>query len=524
MPIKRFEPTLAVEIIGPRYGSGYRIGGRLVLTAKHLLGEIGSSCKVRDKRSSWETDGHVVWTAPGKADVALVELPQATEACDSIVFGRLPIKPPAEKLKFDLYGWPEWARTTYPDQPDLAGGRHIDGICYLADFSPEGLLVLVLEPERKPDSSQLADDSSSWKGISGAAVVSNGLLIAVQHHHQNPNRASSLEATPLWPLFEEPSWCKQLQDHGIPTKPQDVLPRAIPHEERQMQAIEAITGKLNRLEQAGRLKNVAEAIRQLEGGESINPKDGQTRAQRTAVCMVQNIPVIEVIRRLASFFETEEAPNAETIADIVTELLPLNYFPHVVQRVRQSLSERHFSIIVDEKVSTWTLAEILAAAYEEKPAEFTILDGVVRGRSAIAYAQGPEVGPGEIGDESSGLLPAVRDVFFYLIERLDVAPRPAGADVIRTIDSYVAQLQGVITARRHQQRQRTLYYVLTVQEDAARREFLAKVLGRVREKLPQLLFVELAQYQLDPEESEIEDYMKTIHMKVRAQIARQERS
>jgi hypothetical protein len=522
MPIKRFEPTLAVEIISPGYGSGYRIGGRLVLTAKHLLGEVGSSCKVRDKRSSWEDDGQVVWIAPGEADVALLKLSQAIEACDSIVFGRLPMKPPAEKLRFDSYGWPQWARTTYPDQPDLAGGRHIDGVCYLADRSPEKLLVL--EPERKPDSSQLSDNRSPWEGISGAAVVCNGFVVAVHHHHQQPNRASSLEATPLWPLFEEPSWCKQLQDHGIPTELQDVLPRAIPHETRQMQAIGAITDKLNRLEQVGCLKKVAEAIRQLGGGESINPNDKQTRANLTAVCIVQKIPVIEVIRNLASFFETEQATNAETIADIVNDLLPLNYFPSVVQRLRQSLNERHFSIVVDEKVSTWTLAEILAAAYDEKPAEFTILDGVVRGRSAIAYAQGPEVGPGEIGDESSGLLPTVRDVLSYLIERLDVAPRTAGTDVVRTIDSYVAQLQGVLTARRHKQRQRTLYYVLTPQEDAARREFLAKVLGHVREKLPQLLFVELAQYQQDPEESEIEDYIQTIQMKVRAQITRQERS
>ena len=37
MALRNFEPKLAVEIIKPKYGSGYRIGGRLVLTAKHLF-------------------------------------------------------------------------------------------------------------------------------------------------------------------------------------------------------------------------------------------------------------------------------------------------------------------------------------------------------------------------------------------------------------------------------------------------------------------------------------------------------
>ena len=64
MPIRQFEPCRAVEIIAPKYGSGYRIGGRLVLTAAHLLNNVGSDCEVRDKPPGFAREtAQVVWKA-----------------------------------------------------------------------------------------------------------------------------------------------------------------------------------------------------------------------------------------------------------------------------------------------------------------------------------------------------------------------------------------------------------------------------------------------------------------------------
>ncbi len=211
MVCRRFEPERAVEIVGPTYGSGYRIGGRLVLTAAHLFpAGVGSACRARSKPTFGTVDATVAWTAPG-ADIALVALPDIVASCEPVAFGALPSEP--DKVRFDLYGWPKWARTTRSGQTPKAGGRHIDGLIYLADTSPEGLLVL--EPERIPEASAPDQSGSDWEGLSGAAVICDGLVVAVQRHHQNPRRPASLEAEPLTKVHGDEGWRRLLERHGM---------------------------------------------------------------------------------------------------------------------------------------------------------------------------------------------------------------------------------------------------------------------------------------------------------------------
>jgi len=223
MPEQSIDPKRAVEITGPRYGSGYRIGGRLVLTARHLLtGSVDNTCQVRAKNAFGAVEAQVVWKAPG-ADIALVQLPKEVPECAPVVFGRLPAAgQSADIIPFELYGWPEWPRTTRPGETPKAGGRHIRGIIYLADTSPEGLLVI--EPVRGPEAPDPRAQGSDWTGVSGAAVVCNGLVVAVQHHYQNPRRAASLEAEPLSKVYDDPKWRSLLEQHGIPGDPVAVLP------------------------------------------------------------------------------------------------------------------------------------------------------------------------------------------------------------------------------------------------------------------------------------------------------------
>lgn len=225
MVCRRFEPERAVEIVGPTYGSGYRIGGRLVLTAAHLFpAGVGSACRVRSKPSFGTMAATVVWTAPG-ADIALVALPDIAPSCGPVAFGALPAGP--EKVRFDLYGWPKWARTTRPDAKPQAGGRHVDGLIYLADTSPDGLLVL--EPDRTPEAPAPDEAGSDWEGLSGAAVVCDGVVVAVQRHHQNPRRPASLEAEPLAKVYDHPDWRCLLERHGIaPTFADWAFPQSRP--------------------------------------------------------------------------------------------------------------------------------------------------------------------------------------------------------------------------------------------------------------------------------------------------------
>lgn len=220
MVCRRFEPERAVEIVGPTYGSGYRIGGRLVLTAVHLFpAGVGSACQIRSRPTFETVTATVAWTAPG-ADIALVALPDTVVGCEPVAFGVLPTGP--EKVRFDLYGWPKWARTTRSDKPPKAGGRHIDGQIYLADTSPEGLLVL--EPTRVPETPAPDEAGSDWEGLSGAAVVCDGLVVAVQHHHQNPRRPASLEAEPLAKVHSDEGWRSLLEKEGIASLLEQLMP------------------------------------------------------------------------------------------------------------------------------------------------------------------------------------------------------------------------------------------------------------------------------------------------------------
>lgn len=209
MSIRQFEPSRAVEIITPKYGSGYRIGGRLVLTAAHLLSDVSSICEVRDKQSFRRIGAQVVWKAKG-LDIALIELPEWISDLEAITLGKLPKTVSGEKLSFQMYGFPLWARTQR-EQGSAAGGRQIEGLIYLSDRSPDGLLVL--EAKRLPP--EATTNQSEWAGTSGATVICDDLVIAVHSQHQNPRRSASLEATALRDISADKQWKELLKKHGI---------------------------------------------------------------------------------------------------------------------------------------------------------------------------------------------------------------------------------------------------------------------------------------------------------------------
>jgi hypothetical protein len=211
MSIPKFDPARAVEITKPKYGSAYCIGGRLVLTAAHLFNGVGSSCKVRANKTFGEVDAEVVWVG-SEVDIALVKLPETVEHYyEPASFGQLPEINDGEKVPFQFYGWPDWACSRGAGKLK-SGGRQIEGKIYLADTSPENLLVI--EAERCPPELS-SHQGSPWGGSSGAAIFCNGLVIAVQRQHQNPERPASLEAQALSVVYADPEWRSLLKKNGI---------------------------------------------------------------------------------------------------------------------------------------------------------------------------------------------------------------------------------------------------------------------------------------------------------------------
>jgi len=205
-----FQPDRAIEVTSPLRGSAYRIGGRLVLTAKHLV-ETGAIAQVKDQRNFGTVQAAIAWVAKD-ADIALLELPDEIESVESVQLGQLPPARTGETIDFQMYGWPQWGTTLRENDKRAAGGRQVDGIIYLADTSPDGLLVI--EPQRIPFG--VSSAGSDWSGMSGAAVICDGLVIAVQSAHHNPRRPQA--ATPLSAIAQDWQWQSLLQKHGIEAK------------------------------------------------------------------------------------------------------------------------------------------------------------------------------------------------------------------------------------------------------------------------------------------------------------------
>jgi hypothetical protein len=206
----------AVEVLvrseKPSYGSGYRIGGRLVLTAAHLFrGKKDANCAVRAKDGFGEVTARCVWMSKDR-DAALLELPEEIEPVEAVRFGRLASE--ESIVAFEMYGWPQWAWTQGPQL--LSGGRHIVGRTYLADRSPQKYLVI--EPEREAGVAVSAGSGSPWVGASGASIFCTNRLVAVQRQHQNPRRLTSLEAEPIAHIEGDEEWVSTLHRQGIDPK------------------------------------------------------------------------------------------------------------------------------------------------------------------------------------------------------------------------------------------------------------------------------------------------------------------
>ncbi|WP_254052989.1 NB-ARC domain-containing protein [Microcystis sp. MC19] len=227
----QFQPDRALEIVAPKYGTAYRIGGRLLLTCRHLF-DNSNDCKVRLRSASnysdkQDIDAKVIWKAPDNIDIALVELPETIETCNPVVFGVLPDANTTKKVKFDCLGFPLFLRYA-EDEIKYATGLHIEGTIDVANRVPHHRLLLNIKDSQdiQPTDEQLerlAEDQSPWQGTSGSAIVCYGLVIGVQSKQPIRDRPASLEAESLARVYDNPEWCEILENHDIDPEPKPVI-------------------------------------------------------------------------------------------------------------------------------------------------------------------------------------------------------------------------------------------------------------------------------------------------------------
>jgi GTPase SAR1 family protein len=226
MFIRAFEPSRAVEVIASQYGSGYRIGGRLVLTASHLLGKEGTECIVKNKNGFEDKQAKVVWKAPNDTDIALIELSEESEGLKSIALGKMPEGKAGENISFQMYGYPRWGWIE-GDQRPSSSGLQVEGKIYLADTPPLVLRIdenLVSEYLANKIIKEIKEDyslelKSEWVAMSGAAVVCDGLVVGVQKQHSRPMQPNYVAATPLWIVYDNEQWRNLLKQNGINPQP-----------------------------------------------------------------------------------------------------------------------------------------------------------------------------------------------------------------------------------------------------------------------------------------------------------------
>ncbi|MCA2693527.1 NB-ARC domain-containing protein [Microcystis sp. M034S2] len=227
----QFQPDRALEIVAPKYGTAYRIGGRLLLTCRHLF-DNSNDCKVRFRSASnysdkQDIDAKVIWKAPDNIDIALVELPETIETCNPVSFGLLPDASSTQKVKFDFLGFPLFLRYS-EDGIKYATGLHIQGTIDVANRVPHNRLLLNIKDSQdiQPTDEQLerlAEDQSPWQGTSGSAIVCYGLVIGVQSKQPIRDRPASLEAESLARVYDNPEWCEILENHDIDPEPKPVI-------------------------------------------------------------------------------------------------------------------------------------------------------------------------------------------------------------------------------------------------------------------------------------------------------------
>ncbi|MFM7279004.1 MAG: NB-ARC domain-containing protein, partial [Microcystis aeruginosa] len=231
----QFQPDRALEIVAPKYGTAYRIGGRLLLTCRHLF-DNSNDCKVRFRSASnysdkQDIDAKVIWKAPDNIDIALVELPETIETCDPVGFGLLPDASSTQKVKFDCLGFPEFLRYS-EDGIKYATGLHIEGTIDVSNRAPHNRLLLNIKDSKEiqPTDEQLerlAEDQSPWQGTSGSAIVCYGLVIGVQSKQPIRDRPASLEAESLARVYNNLEWCAILESHDIDPEPKPVISPSI---------------------------------------------------------------------------------------------------------------------------------------------------------------------------------------------------------------------------------------------------------------------------------------------------------
>ncbi|WP_329484275.1 trypsin-like peptidase domain-containing protein [Kribbella sp. NBC_01484] len=202
-----------------RYGSGCIVRGRTVLTAAHVVtGAVAVQVRGQDKRLFPATvDARFVGEVDGpRPDLALVEIDDVALDLPPIGLARVdrdsPTGEPVERCH--AVGYPWFAVVPSPqrvrDTVDALGVVPV-----LSKLARGALSMQVSASPRPLPPERIGLGESEWSGMSGAPVISGGLLLGVVTEHAPREGTSAITAIPLTALEPDPlheNWGEGVDD------------------------------------------------------------------------------------------------------------------------------------------------------------------------------------------------------------------------------------------------------------------------------------------------------------------------
>ncbi|MER6445513.1 hypothetical protein, partial [Streptomyces venezuelae] len=191
-------------------GSGYAVGGRLVLTSAHVTGPAGTRVTLFHPGGGGTAGGWVVWcgTPAERDDAALVladddPLWQAPAA--PVLWGRLVTDRPGTDC--ETWGVPDVAQRV---------GKAVEAAQLRGELNPGSGFVgnrHVMDLRQHPPQWS-PNGTSPWGGLSGAAVFADRLLAGVVASDREYSAGGQLNVVPAYVLHHDPAFRTALAEHG----------------------------------------------------------------------------------------------------------------------------------------------------------------------------------------------------------------------------------------------------------------------------------------------------------------------